>query len=419
MFDYLTLVSIQILTFPVRFLPYKAIHRFGMALGRILFYLLPKFRKRSLSNLALATDLHLSNAQMVELAKQSLGNLVITCLEYVKFSREKQIQRVARCENPEAAEQLLRSGKPPIFFCGHQSNWEVLFLEGTRRMPGVAIGRPIKNAVLYRWILAMREKYGGRMIARQNAVREALRGLKKGSFLGIVGDQGMPDSGFCSPFLGKPAWTSPLPAILSHRTGSPIIVATTKRVDGRYQIHYSDPIWPDQSAPLEFEVDRMMRQALALFQASIQASPGEWLWSHNRWKQQTPERIKRPFRHDSIAILLPQDPAQFEALKPHLATFRAIYPREFITLKAPRALATPDLLDGTEIETYESEDELFTTDFRFKLVFNFTGNVRLNRHYSKLAALKVIDLSGLRVCAQATPAEDLSTLLNKAVLHAS
>ncbi|WP_442975472.1 lysophospholipid acyltransferase family protein, partial [Salmonella enterica] len=96
----------------------------------------------------------------------------------------KNIAKVARCENSEKADELMANGKPVIFFCGHQSNWEILFLEGTSRMPGVAIGRPIKNEVLYRWITAMREKFGGKMIAPKNAAREGLRGLKRGAFLG-------------------------------------------------------------------------------------------------------------------------------------------------------------------------------------------------------------------------------------------
>ena len=59
-------------------------------------------------------------------------------------------------------------------------------------MPGVAIGRPVKNHFLYNWVVSMREKYGGKIIAPNQAIKEGLRGLKKGAFLGIVGDQGCP-----------------------------------------------------------------------------------------------------------------------------------------------------------------------------------------------------------------------------------
>ena len=162
-----------------------------------------------------------------------------------RFGRETDFSRVIQCENPETADELYRQGQGIIFFCGHLSNWEALFLDGTRRMRGIAIGKSIKNKRLYRWIVSIREKNGGKIIAPRNAVKEGLRVLRKGVFMGIVGDQGMPDSGYSFPFLGRRAWTTTAPALLAYKTHCPIIVATTRRVKGGYRIRYSDPIWPN------------------------------------------------------------------------------------------------------------------------------------------------------------------------------
>jgi KDO2-lipid IV(A) lauroyltransferase len=410
---YFTLLLIA--TWPLRWLPYSGIHRLGALLGTCAYYLIPKFRKRCLSNLSLASSLRLSEEQIHHFAKASLQNLMITCLEYAKFASEKEIDRVATCVNPKQADRLMQENKPVIFFCGHQSNWEILFLEGTSRMPGVAIGRPIKNAFLYNWVLKIRQKFNGRIIAPQNAIREGLRGLKKGAFLGIVGDQGMPDSGYSSPFFGRAAWSSPIAAILSHRTGSPIMVATTKRKGGKYFIHYSDPIWPDSDAPMEQEVDRLMRASLAHLEMTIQEEPGQWLWSHNRWKQQTPEKLKSLFRHESILIILPQQQDQLSAILPHLSTFREIYPREFLTLFVPKESLKDISLEGAEILPYSSESDLLIRDFRFKLVFNFTASKKIKPHFKKLAAFKVASLTDLQ--AQAGIQAPLSDVLKKALLR--
>src|SRR3546814_3313704 len=72
---------------------------------------------------------------------------LINCLEYSKFAREKNFAKVIHCENPEIASSLYAQGQGIIFFCGHQSNWEALFLDGTTRMQGVAIGKAIKNKI--------------------------------------------------------------------------------------------------------------------------------------------------------------------------------------------------------------------------------------------------------------------------------
>jgi len=379
-----------------------------------------KFRKRTLSNLSLANNtLGLSEKELISVAKGSFQNLMITCLEYAKLKQEKNIQNIAICENPELAASLVKEGKPPIFFCGHQANWELLFLEGTSRMPGVAIGRPIKNKILYEWVLSIRQKYGGKIITPKNAIREGLRGLKKGAFLGIVGDQGMPDSGFCSPFLGRNSWSSPIPAILSYRTGSPIMVATLKRHQAKYHIHYSDPIWPNIEEPMEKEIDRMMRQALQVFEEAVKATPDQWLWQHNRWKQQTLDRLKRPFRQESLCVIMPQDKEQSDLLIPHLSIFRKLYPHEFITFLIPQGFEISCLPEHVETQVYQSTNELFIKDYRFKLVFDFYGHPPIRRHFLKQSAFHVFTLKDLQKLSQATPADNLSNILTKAACHAS
>ncbi len=373
-----------VLTWPLRYVPQRALKGLGSMLGLLVYILVPKFRKRTLSNLALASDLALSNPEIRRLAKASLKNLMITCLEYPKFARGKGIEKIMHCVNPQQAAELLKQGHPPIFFCGHLANWEVLFLEGTRRMSGVAIGRPIKNQLLYDWVVSIREQFGGVMITPKQAVKEGLRALKRGSFLGIVGDQGMPDSGYSSPFLGRLAWTSPLPALLSHKTGAPLIVATTHRDEkGHYSIHYSEPVWPNKEAPTTQEVDRLMLQCLHLLEEAIRKAPEQWLWCHNRWKQQTPEKLKKAFRHESILIALPENPPP--AFLKQLGIFRHFYPREFLTVYAP-GLAQVEL-DGAELLSH------LTEDLRFKLLFNCTGNKRLNADFKRRSALTTLDLS--------------------------
>lgn len=400
---------LRTLTYPLIFLSYTQIHALGTVLGHVAYHILPRLRKRTLSNLSLACTLQLDEQEMKRLAKDSFCNLVITCLEYAKFSKEKDISRIAKCQNPEKALTILHEGKGVIFFCGHQANWEILFLEGTSRMRGVAIGRPIKNQPLYNWVLSIRQKFGGKIITPQNAIREGMRALKQGCFLGIVGDQGMPDSGFCSPFLGRDAWTSPLPAILAYRMERPIIVATTKREKGRYLIHYSDPIWPDASQPMDLEISRLMRCSLALFEESVKESPSQWLWQHNRWKQQTPEKLKKRFRYESVAIILPEDPMRFAEMVPQLPLFREIYPYEFITLFVPTRYQNAALSIEAEKRFYSSKKELLVRDYRFKLIFNFSS-YDVTRHFRSLSAFEVTTLAKLQRCTNNSSA-DLSQLL--------
>jgi len=396
-------------------MPYSWLHRIGKLIGSVAYYFMREYRKRALSNLALANDLALTNTQLYYYARKSFQNLAINCLEYPRLARETDFSRVIQCENPEIAEKIYKQGKGIIFFCGHQSNWEVLFLDGTSRMHGVAIGKSINNKRLYNWIISIREKNGGKIIAPRNAVKEGFRALKKGGFIGIVGDQGMPDSGYSFPFLGRRAWTSTAPALLAYRTNCPIIFAATRRVRGGYRIRYHDPIWPDLTRPAEQEVVRMMDKALTQLQESIIRSPGEWLWQHNRWKQQTTHNLYKRFRQDCICIILPEE--GFEEIRPHLATLKEIYPLVFLFLLVPEKYRNIGLIDADETLYYKTLDQTLLNDLRFKLIFNFTGYKKIHMHYEKLSAFDVLDIPTLKELAaqHLQPHHNLSDVFKRAL----
>ncbi|HSX12892.1 MAG TPA: hypothetical protein VLE96_00510 [Chlamydiales bacterium] len=388
---------IRILMFPFGLLPYSWIHLIGKGLGIVGFYCMREYRKRAFSNLSLATDLKLSPKDVIKIAKQSFQNLAINCLEYTKLSFVSNFSKAIQCVNPEVANDLYKQGRGIIFFCGHQSNWEVLFLDGNTRMRGVAIGKSIKNKRLYNWIISIREKNGGKIISPQNAVREGFRALKKGIFMGIVGDQGMPDSGYSFPFFGRKAWTSTAPALLAYKTGCPIIYASTRRVKGGYRIHYSDPIWPNANQPIESAVVTMMDQVLSLMQENIKKHPGEWLWQHNRWKQQSLKTLYKRFRMDSICIILPQDEEKLNRLLPHLHTLKSIYANDFVSILAPKNCANLPKVD--EVIEYVDLKEVLLNDYRFKLIFNFADYEPAKKHYEKLSAFEIVDLGTLKKLA--------------------
>ncbi|MGR3974004.1 MAG: hypothetical protein QRY72_05515 [Candidatus Rhabdochlamydia sp.] len=370
-------ILFRLAAFPFQFLPYSCLHFLGRHLGTLIYYTYPKYRKRSLSNLALASSLNLSPDEIVTLAKKSLQNLAITALEYPRLYQDKTLKNVC-CENPEEVKDLIEQGKGVIFFCGHQANWEVLFLEGTTRMPGVAIGRPIRNHFLYQWVLTLRQKFGGVIIPPQQAYKASLLALKAGKFLGIVGDQSMPNSNFSSPFLGRVAYTSHLPALLSERTGSPIVVATIKRDSKNFRIHYSSPIFP-QGDPFS-----QMEHVLRLFEQSVIQHPEEWLWIHNRWKQPFIKGLTPSCRADSIAMIFKDDLHLHE----WIVYLRQIYPTQQVTIFIPAHLQISH--DSIEIIHYHQTSDLLQRDYRFKLLIDFTLIPQVYRHYLCLSVQKVL-----------------------------
>ena len=128
-----------------------------------------------------------------------------------------------------------------------------------------------------------------------------------------------------------------------------------------------------------------MDKALKLFEESIHERPHEWLWIHNRWKQQSLDRIKRPFRQDSIACFLPEN----ETTLKNISVLREIYPEEHLVLFIPKTWQNKISIEA-EIHPYSDINETLLDDLRFKLIYNFTPYRKIDRHYKKRSAQVVV-----------------------------
>ena len=163
-----------------------------------------------------------------------------------------------------------------------------------------------------------------------------------------------------------------------------------------------------------------MDEALSLLEKSIQKAPGVWLWQHNRWKQQTPHKITKRFRHDCLCVVMPPDRTAFEHIAKHLPTLKEIYPTEFISLFIPeslRGIAIP--LETAEKLYYKELKGTLLNDYRFKLVLNFTSFEKIRSHYRKLSAFEVLNLAELTDLAAPhllpDEKENLSAILKRAL----
>jgi KDO2-lipid IV(A) lauroyltransferase len=356
----------------------------GNHLGIGLYWLSSRYRKRILSNLSLATRLSFDELSLHAMAKKVLQSMARAFLEFPKLLYEKDLRDIVTCENPEVALRLIQQGQGVVFFCAHQANWELFFLDGTSRMPGVAIGKQQKNRELYQFVLKVRTRFGGTIISPKQTMSEGVKAIKEGKFLGIVGDQGLPESSFSSDFLGAKAYSTTAPALICYRTGAPLIVATMTRSQDRYRITYSDPIYPNLDAPLKAEVHRMTSESLKLLEDSILQNPHEWLWVHNRFKLDTAQHVGHPFHHDTVLIIV-------ESMKTvRYPMVHAIYP------KARLFFYSCDPADHSHFAAEVIDPHTFEKkEYRFKCVINLTNHKRLSKHFMKLAAQKVLERDDL------------------------
>jgi KDO2-lipid IV(A) lauroyltransferase len=323
MANYSFALIIRFLAFFIPFLPYRVlriISRWSVS----LFLLFPSRAKRlTWTNLLRAG--HKANwsfQKQQQIVFESFYNLVLTTLDYLYlWERDALIPWYIDFETPQDREifiSLLKAPRGAVFVSAHQANWELPFLLASyhaqkhhRRI--YAIGRPIANKALYRWITTFRQRYGGIVIAPKDAMQECSTALERNELVGIVADQAFPSSSYSYPFFGTTAWSTTAPALLAKRYRVPFYPVFIRRCQGprlQYRFRFGKGI--------DFGRDMVgIAEAMDSFydqlQQSVMELPGQWLWQHNRWKQLQRDPIKRRYRFDFLIIVI-TEPSPIEQL---------------------------------------------------------------------------------------------------------
>ncbi|MFN3729918.1 MAG: lysophospholipid acyltransferase family protein [Fimbriimonadaceae bacterium] len=255
--------------------------RFGAGLGRLLMRFSRKHRERALSNLALAfPEWDLGTRETT--ARRCFEHFGIVAADFVRAplrTVEDYLRTpMAGIEHLADAE---RAGRGALCVTGHLGNWERgAGLVAARGYLLTVIARDANDADLNQKVNQLRALVGSSVISRGSAARSALAVLRKNGRVALLPDQNSEE--IFVPFFGQPCGTTQGPAVLSQRTGAPILTVGCYRVGPcRYEGIIDGPVIPEPGYELP---EAMTRAVNARLEAMIRQYPEQWLWFHDRWK---------------------------------------------------------------------------------------------------------------------------------------
>ncbi len=174
---------------------------------------------------------------------------------------------------------ILASGKGGIVLTAHLGNWELGAIALSRLglpMHVVALphGDPRMNAFFDR----QRQRCGVSVVpVGAHATRQCLRILRRGELLGIVGDHEFGPNGVSVSFLGRAVELPRGPAILSLRTGAPVVPTFLIREDAwRFRLYLEEPIYPPQHSCASRDTHDLTQTYAAVLARYIQRFPTQW-----------------------------------------------------------------------------------------------------------------------------------------------
>src|SRR5438477_2620885 len=209
-------------------LPLPLLFGIGQLSGIISWLVLPKYRKLALRNVRIAFSGELSERQMRRIVRRHFQRLGANLLCSVKFTRmpmEKILERV-RLEHFEHIENCFERKQPFVLFLSHIGSWEFctrLFPHFSRGHRTATVYQRIRNPHIDRHVREARSRFGLEVFERSEGFGKTIELLRSGGGTGILMDQHAGDGGLWTPFFGRLASTTPLPALLARRTHANLI----------------------------------------------------------------------------------------------------------------------------------------------------------------------------------------------------
>lgn len=264
-------------------LPLSWVHHLGAALGWLVYWLSPKYRRRLQANLALAVGGERARALQARAVagagRQSLELPWILLRPY-----EQVLDKVVQVTGWEHVDAAEAAGEGLLFLTPHLGCFEITAQYIAEKRPITVLYRPPNFEGLVPLIEIGRQRAMMSMApANVKGVRKLIRALRQHEAIGMLPDQA-PDEGegIWSPFFGRPAWTMTLAARLSEVSKVRVISIWAERLPGGrgYHLHVSPP-----GEALEGDTEARAHAINREMERLILQCPEQYLWGYHRYRR--------------------------------------------------------------------------------------------------------------------------------------
>src|SRR5437899_3869027 len=272
----------------VAVLPLPFLFALGQWLGLGAWVVSGKYRRLATRNLEIAFANEKSPRELRELVRchfQRLGANLLCSAKLTQMPPEKILERV-EVENIESMAREFRAGVPVVLVLSHLGTWEV-FAQLMPKFVGfvrnASVYQGLGNRFIDEHVRRTRSQTGLELFNRHDGFEPVIELLRSVGGVGVLSDQHAGDHGVWTPFFGRLASTSPLPALLAKRTRAALIAAGVYTTGhARWRMVFTER-FDDASA----SVAALTSKINAVIEEQIRRAPEDWFWVHNRWK--TPE----------------------------------------------------------------------------------------------------------------------------------
>lgn len=265
----------------------RGVLRWGAGLGSLARRVLRSRDRLAMRNLRESFPSK-SESERREILNECWRQFGRSALHSIRIQDRSLDEIAARCPlvNAHLVEEAIALGNGVVMISAHYGAWEVGGLAVLSLVKKVrTVTRPLDNEFLERDLARLRARTGAEVLDRKRAAREMMKALSDNAVVVILPDQAvLPREGVLVPFLGRPAWTTPIPAKLALRRGSVIVFAFCIPHETGHRLEFENPIRVDQLSAAESDPVILTERINDVISRRITDHPELWLWMHDRWK---------------------------------------------------------------------------------------------------------------------------------------
>ena len=303
--DLLVAAVVIALAAPLWLLPWRAALRLGRLLGLVAYHLWPRARRVGMINLRRAYGAEMTREKARLAVREVVANLFQGAAEAAQFARRFKGDGAAwetlyTAEDPALEARLLADPRPKIFVTGHLGSWEIGAMMVGQRIGdrGAAVVRRVENPFLNAVVKSVRVTHATQWIDKQGSVGTALDLLRAGQSVLLLLDENGGHRGHFVSFFGRPASTQKTAALLSLKTGAPIVLGAAVRRGDRLFYRLSLIEVPEERRPESLRP--LTQEIVARFEAWVREDPLQWRWIHHRWKTR-PDGTEETYGREDVA----------------------------------------------------------------------------------------------------------------------
>lgn len=276
----------------VLILPYKfSVGLLSNCIGWLAYYVVADARKKARKHLTMCFP---------DKKQQEINTIIKTIFKYeaknffemLNFPKMSNdfLDSIAKLEQnqKDIFNKLLERKKGLLILAGHIGNWELIAAGIARNYSLNVIAKKIYIEELNNMLVKYRNMKNVKVILRSesSSARKMLKALRNNEIIAMLIDQDTSVQSVFVDFFGMPASTPLGLASIALKTGTPVIMASDKRLPGyKHQFIISDEIVPPETTGnFDTDVKNFTAKLTKCLEDFIRENPEQWVWFHERWK---------------------------------------------------------------------------------------------------------------------------------------